>query len=332
MWKQIFHATWKTFRPKFQATLSNLQRHKILLENQANLLFFQQYQVDREKTELEFRNIEHQTELNRQSAVANWLAQADSESDQRVAASVRQENSGSGRWLLEQQQMKRWLDPKYTLLPLLWINGRPGAGKTILASLIVEECRIRQTGGILFFYNKYGDAKRNTFIGVMRSLLAQMLKMRPILLPYMFEESSRSGTSSLEDEGLAKALFQVALQTFDHLFVVLDGLDECLKGEKKLITTFFRTLVELPNSNAPVALRCCFFSQDDNDTSELLKGIPAFTVMSDHNSEDICAYCKLRAQKIQKEFGYPEDKALEIAQKVATRADGMIVNTEAEPY
>ncbi|KAL1615491.1 hypothetical protein SLS54_009023 [Diplodia seriata] len=85
VWKQLFHATWKTFRSKFEPTLNNLRRHKSLLETQSNLLFLQQYQVDRQKIQMQFENIELQAEHNRKIAVNNWLSPAESEDLARFA-------------------------------------------------------------------------------------------------------------------------------------------------------------------------------------------------------------------------------------------------------
>ncbi|KAL0253341.1 hypothetical protein SLS55_010317 [Diplodia seriata] len=79
VWKQLFHATWKTFRSKFEPTLSNLRRHKSLLETESNLLFLQQYQVDRQKTQVQFENIGLQAEHNRKIAINNWLSPAESD-------------------------------------------------------------------------------------------------------------------------------------------------------------------------------------------------------------------------------------------------------------
>ncbi|KAL1647099.1 hypothetical protein SLS58_002870 [Diplodia intermedia] len=79
VWKQLFHATWKTFRSKFEPTLNNLRRHKSLLETESNLLFLQQYQVDRQNTQVQFENIELQAEHNRKIAINNWLSPAENE-------------------------------------------------------------------------------------------------------------------------------------------------------------------------------------------------------------------------------------------------------------
>lgn len=327
MWKQLFHATWKTFRTKFEPTLSNLRRHKSLLETQSNLLYLQEYQLDRQRTQMEFEKIEQQAEQNRRISIANWLSAADSDSDYRAAASTRHETPNSGQWMLQEDLMKRWLDPKYPLQPLLWINGKPGAGKTILASLIIDECRKTRNGNTMFFFHKYGDIKKNSLTAILRGILSQAVRMRPMLVPYLFEEAAKAGSSFLEDVELAQRLTEVALGAFDSISLILDGLDECPKIAKRPITMFFRSLTDRMNGSVPGRLRCCFFSQQDNDIGDLLKVIPSFTIGREQNSADIHSFCHVRAQRIQEELEYPEEKAKQMADKVASRADG-----ERMPY
>lgn len=319
----MLHATWKTFRTKFEPSLSNLRRHKALLETQANLLYLQQYQLDRQRTEVEFRNIEQQAEQNRRLAVASWLSPANVETDHKAAASARYENPTSCQWILEQNPIKRWLDPKYPLQPVLWVNGQPGAGKTVLASFIIDECRKRNNGNVLFFYSKYGDEKRNNLLAILRGMLAQALRLEPLLVPCVFDEAAKDGHNTPDDLETAKNLTQVVLATFDSVWLVVDGLDECPKQAKRPITTFFRSFVDSSNQQASGKFRCSFFSQDDNDIGDLLKGVPTFTITGVHNIGDIRSFCQLKAQTIQQEFEYPEEKSKRMAEKISSKADGM---------
>ncbi|OMP84370.1 Vegetative incompatibility protein HET-E-1 [Diplodia seriata] len=325
VWKQLFHATWKTFRSKFEPTLSNLRRHKSLLETESNLLFLQQYQVDRQKIQVQFENIELQAEHNRKITINNWLSPAESESDYRAASSARLENPNSCRWILQEEKMKRWLDPKYPLKPLLWVNGKPGAGKTVLASLIIDECRRSSHRQTMFFFHKHGEEKKNSLIATLRGLLSQAVRVQPQLIPYLFEEAAKSGSSLLEDVELAKALTEISLAAFDSIFLVLDGLDECPMSSKKPITTFFRSLVDKCHQQRPGAFRCCFFSQQDNDIGDLLKTVPSFTITGKQNSTDIRSFCRIKAETIREELEYPEEMADRMADKVSSRADGMFV-------
>jgi hypothetical protein len=61
--------------------------------------------------------------------VLNWLSAPVAALDQEAAAEVRREYPASGQWLLQDSKMTVWMDFNNSLVPMLWINGIPGAGK-----------------------------------------------------------------------------------------------------------------------------------------------------------------------------------------------------------
>ena len=134
MWKQLFQATWKTFRTRFHGILENLRRHKSLVESQASLLHFDEFQRARTAAEAEVRRIRAEEEKQRQVAVRTWLSAASTEVDQENYASIRAEYPDTGRWLLNQTYVQAWCDPDSTSTPLLWMKGIPGAGSFIFCA------------------------------------------------------------------------------------------------------------------------------------------------------------------------------------------------------
>jgi hypothetical protein len=161
-------------------------------------------------------------------------------------------------------------------------------------------------------------------MAALRSILAQMICTDSALTPYMFEVASNSGSNTLDNEELAREIFDVAISSFnDPSYLILDGLDECPKAEKAPITSFFRSVVAAANDRKPGSLRCCFVSQDDNDMGELLKGIPILTITSTHNKDDILNYCKAEGKLIQDKFELGDDETQAMAEDVSTAADGI---------
>lgn len=62
----------------------------------------------------------------------------------------------TGVWLTESQEMNQWLATENAGL---WIYGIPGAGKTVLASIVIEEALNagETTTAVAFFYCDYKD-------------------------------------------------------------------------------------------------------------------------------------------------------------------------------
>jgi hypothetical protein len=61
--------------------LENLRRHKNLVENQANIVHFEEFQMDRAAAEVEVRCIREEEEKRRQVALRTWLSAASTKVD-----------------------------------------------------------------------------------------------------------------------------------------------------------------------------------------------------------------------------------------------------------
>jgi hypothetical protein len=135
-WKQLFLSTWKDFRTRFQGILDSLRRHKSLIEGQASLVEFEASQAAREVAENNFRQIEEAERKRQRIAVKEWLSPASSHLDQENATATRMEYPNTGQWLFNYEKMKSWCDPHASNIPLLWLNGIPGAG---MVQLVINE-------------------------------------------------------------------------------------------------------------------------------------------------------------------------------------------------
>ena len=127
-WKQLFRSSWKTFDTKYQVILSNLSRHKTLVESQASLVDYEQSKLARLATQNGFERIAKGEQSQRLIAVIEKIHPPNTISDHEQAVEVRQEHPGTGRWILEVGRVKKWMDSSTTDVPLLWVNGIPGAG------------------------------------------------------------------------------------------------------------------------------------------------------------------------------------------------------------
>ncbi|RYP30902.1 hypothetical protein DL767_006034 [Monosporascus sp. MG133] len=163
MWKQLFHATWDTYKSRFGPLIDNIRGHGALIQTQATLSQIEAFQRDAELRDAKLRSISEMQESQRLSDLKTWLHATSCANEQKRYSDIQRDFPGTGRWLLDNQSIKEWMDPIYpTIPPLLWLNGIPGAGKTILASLIVEECRkLRIHPDVLYFYYGVDECPRD---------------------------------------------------------------------------------------------------------------------------------------------------------------------------
>ncbi len=213
-------------------------------------------------------------------------------------------------------------------------------GKSTLASVVVDEARkiVQQAdrdtvSKVVFFYCKDGIAQKNTFMSVVQSLLYQLSFDDEPLTDYLDTECSASGETTLKTLALARKLLEVLLRNASSVFIVIDGLDECLPKEKSIIISSFRTLATV-GSWTPLgdedeseaesgALRCLFVSQEDAECVRLLRDIPVVRIRPEDNAGDIRIFCKHWEDIIRKKYETADIGAGSIADKVAILSEGM---------
>lgn len=127
-WRQLFRSSWKTFRTQFQYILSSLNRHKNLVESQAGLVEYEQSRAARLAAQNSFEEIAKAERLRRFLAVTEKVHPPNTLADHEGAVAIRQEYPESGKWILRHPSLRDWMDFTRPNLPVLWVNGIPGAG------------------------------------------------------------------------------------------------------------------------------------------------------------------------------------------------------------
>ena len=211
-------------------------------------------------------------------------------------------------------------------------------GKTILASIIIEAAWKLSAAKVAFVYCKDGHQNRNNFLSVGKNVLYQLSQNNDRLIEYIDAVMSKEGQTTLQRAELAKDLLRAVVHGHDNVFIVVDGLDECLKQEKKGIFSWIQSIVGLDpeprpgqpgtadqtDDVEPTLVRCLLVSQEDSVSSRLLNGYPVLRILSADNSADIKTYCeawefKIRCKHSSIKFNSDSDS---ITSNVLKRADG----------
>ncbi|KAI0199807.1 hypothetical protein F4808DRAFT_471256 [Astrocystis sublimbata] len=99
---------------------------------------------------------------------------------------------GSCQWLVEKDSFQQWRDA--LAFKFFWLRGRPGAGKTVLASHIVSHIRASGLDCCYFFFS-YGHEGKGNVNDLLRSMAWQMA----VLHPEGFEAIAQAANSWKED-------------------------------------------------------------------------------------------------------------------------------------
>jgi hypothetical protein len=157
---------------------------------------------------------------------------------------------------------------------------------------------------VAYFYCKGTDDARNTFVAVARGLISQLLKDNPELLLYCYEQGSlQSGEAVLTDHAMAKSLLTVALESKLPTYIVIDGIDECRRDERKDICAWFCNHINALPKESLGNIRCLFVSQEDGFAKKDLGMIPQIKMLPSCTHSDIHRYVDTWHEKIEVKHG-----------------------------
>ncbi|KAI8681950.1 hypothetical protein NCS55_00448800 [Fusarium keratoplasticum] len=170
------------------------------------------------------RNQEHQDILDWLTTIEYAPLQHDN---------LRRRQPGTGQWLLDSEQYQAWLK---TSRQTLFCPGIPGAGKTILTSVVVDDVGKRFNGdrniGIAYIYCNFRQQDNQRIDKMLASLLRQLAERQPSLpevVKDLYNRHKPKKTRPLVDE-ISTTLRSLA-KTYVRVYLLVDALDECQASE-----------------------------------------------------------------------------------------------------
>ena len=164
---------------------------------------------------------------NEDTEVLNWLTIVDYGPQQSDFISRRQ--AGTGQWLLDSAEFQAWLD---TNKQTLFCPGIPGAGKTILTSIVVNNLYAKfekdPNIGIAYIYCSFKRNDEQKLEDLLLSLIKQLAQGRlslPDSVKFLHNNHKDKRTRPSFDE-ISRALHSITT-IYSRVFIVIDALDEC---------------------------------------------------------------------------------------------------------
>lgn len=299
---------WKHLQTRFKRLLESLGRHWDLIHSQADLLHFQQYQMDRTLFLQDLASREEKDQNEKYMVVLKWISGASTSLDHQDAQSARQEYPGTGKWILRNAKVRNWRETPTLTDSSFWINGIPGAGKTILASVIIEDCLQDKSIETAYFYCKHSDTEKNTSMSVFRGLLSQLLTQNRSILPFCFDKTLTKGELTMTSTATAQEMLELFFESSPKQYIIIDGLDECSPVERKLVVSFFSSILHKFDSKEPGKLRLLFVSQNEDDIKKALSTAALVSLGPDDIENDLQIFTRKWSGKIgQKHHLDPEE-------------------------
>jgi hypothetical protein len=161
-------------------------------------------------------------------AIADWLTPDDYSLQQHRDIFDRHEE-GTGEWLLNSDEFQNWL---IGINPTLFCPGMPGAGKTIIASTVIEHLWIKFENdpsiGVAFLYCNYKRHQNQKPKDLLAALLKQLVQEQFSLPEKVHSLYKRCNNRRIRPsfQEILEALHAI-VSGYSRTFIIVDALDEC---------------------------------------------------------------------------------------------------------
>ncbi|KAL8910660.1 MAG: hypothetical protein Q9171_004076 [Xanthocarpia ochracea] len=229
--KKIVHLIQALERHKSTCTIALAQDgmigiHAVLMETKLSNKYLAEIRAT-QQTMVELQLKQEEGEFASLEKALAWLSPVDPTWKHR--AFKRERQAGTGIWLFDLPEMTNWLESPHDAL---WVYGIPGAGKTTLSTLVVDEILTKKQSnsvGTAYFYIRYDDKESHKLSSVLGSLISQLARYNSEALADLMKLYTQHQTDGLvapDEEDLKEKLHKISGH-FMEIYIMIDGLDEC---------------------------------------------------------------------------------------------------------
>lgn len=322
-WKHLFDSTWKSFGTRFNAILQRLARGRDLIDKEAASFEILQGKAFRQTLLAE---VEQQENARRDWQLRDTIAWLDLkgqdlEQEDLFERRVATREPDTCEWLLHHAKILTWLDrddPRH----FLWLRGKPGSGKTTLASYLIQQGSFPSKSTVIYCLCSYGFGKieKNACNLALRSILAQIIRQKTDILDHVYDNYVK-GASPPTLSKIRLALKE-CLYAIEHTFLVVDGLDECEPLHQNQLLS---ELMQMSEPADPLKLKVLVCSRESKEIKRKLGNKPVLSLREEKEyiSKDIALFTKKHLQDLK--YRFQEDVIDSIATEIVSRADGMFL-------
>ncbi|KAF8848368.1 hypothetical protein BDZ45DRAFT_284616 [Acephala macrosclerotiorum] len=237
----------------------------------------------------------------------------------------------------------KWLKTEESLM---WISGKPGAGKSTLMKYIHDRddtlpiMRSSVHGRLEFisyFLHDLGSPTERTFLGLLHGLLSQVLTLLPELAPTIHQRFRklriRYSTSSQEAPIWSEVELQAAFrdiiknQTVEAtVLCMIDALDECETKQLHPLLRFITNLATHPQKGG-LTFKVICSNRRENAIELAFTKFPSFRI-ENFTSKDIESFIISRLAEVTDNL-YPDEKAdrviAEVVEGAVIKAEGVFI-------
>ena len=226
--------------------------------------------------------------------------------------------TGSCKWIMEEPQVSSFLEEHTPLPRVLWLFGKPGSGKSVMASYLINVLHEQELNRAFYFF-RFGDQVKNNLTSFLLSLAWQLALQLPEYrrrLVRLFDDGLNVGKSAprlIWQKLIVGALLKTSLES--PLFIVVDALDETESAPLLL-----KLFMDLTTSRLP--LRLILISRKNENLSgafeKLSKVVKVDSVLIDNADRDLRMYVEEEMDAMRGDAQFKKTTTA----RVLSKADG----------
>ncbi|KAK2792866.1 hypothetical protein FQN52_002544 [Onygenales sp. PD_12] len=249
--------------------------------------------------------------------ILSWLK--DTDPGAQLSDFLGRRQAGTGIWFLNDDTFTAWLTGGQQRT--LFCPGVPGAGKTIMASIVVDELYRRfqydEDVGISFLFCNFGlrhiEKPKDMMAGILKQLVRKNDPL-PEAVKNLYDTNERKGTRPLYDE-LSIAL-DSTLSRYSKTFIVADALDEADEAASQVLST----LMELQSRHH---IRLLVTSRFVPEITAKFNNSPWLEIRA--NDDDVEKYVQDQIKQRLPYVAKDSELRTEVTNKITKAVDGMFL-------
>ncbi|PKX90549.1 NACHT and TPR domain protein [Aspergillus novofumigatus IBT 16806] len=239
---------------------------------------------------------------------------------------------GTGDWVKHEDVFQGWLHRE---LPVMFISGNPGAGKSYLSSSIITFLKDQYPQGvqhsshvsIAYFFFKDDNPTTRSFHQALRDLALQISSNDTAYEKYLAAIGDHGSVSTLESawRTLFVNYFLKKESITSSVYLLFDAVDEAFEEERLPFLQLAKDILDSPNRGRLQLAMVGRPHISDQLAEALETNVPTIYVTTQKNSADIDRYIKTSIQKSVILRRVSPALRKEIVEKLSVGAEGMFL-------
>ncbi|KAI0442379.1 NACHT domain protein [Xylaria telfairii] len=313
-WKYLFESLWPKHKEKIKVVMTHIQNHVRLMRNEVRLEHIQQEHEARQRALANFEREEEERRAQEFHRIKTDIAPQSYDDTLEIFRGLVYQ--GTGLWLLQDATFKQWLNPISGEPRIFWLQGIPGAGKTYLASDVIQKAQLM--GHTAFAFISY--QRSTTAMSIIHSLIFRLVSGNDDLQAITCQSCNEESKRTLQ--GAADLLVTI-LSCTGPAYIIVDGLDEMKETERGRLLTQLMQISKSCNE-----ARLFISSRAEADLVSILGSDATVMQIGQRNLQCIQTFVNRWAQSWVEERGFNPDERAEIElglEPLAPKSQGMFL-------